>query len=98
MEELANYIITHVRPSSAPGQVGKVRLLERQGEQFEDRDLVGRDELIELLDGGERIFVWDHDHEELGDEVDLVRVQGERFLRTDGQRLRADNLGDTPEV
>lgn len=98
MEELANFIITHLRRGTSPGRLDKARLLERQGEQFEDRDLVERDELIELLESGQRVFVWDDELEDLGAEVDVVRVQGDKFLRTDGQRLRADNLGDIPEI
>jgi hypothetical protein len=98
MDELANYIVTHQRPSSQPGRVAKLRLLERRGEQFEDCDLVDRQQVIDLLADDERLFVWDQDQEELGQEIELVRVQGEHFLRLDGQQLRADNLGDLPQA
>lgn len=97
-EQLANFIATHVRRSSTPSRIGGLRLLERQAGQFEDREVVERDAVIELLEDGERIFVWDADAEDLGDELELVRVQGERFLRVDGQRLLADDVGDLPEV
>lgn len=98
MDELANYIVTHLRPSSQPGRVSKLRLLERRGEQFEDCDLVDRQQVIELLEDDERLFVWDQDLEELGKEVELVRVEGEYFLRLDGEQLRADNFGDLPSI
>ncbi|QDG50240.1 hypothetical protein FIV42_05695 [Persicimonas caeni] len=97
MQQLANYIVTHARSGSRPGQLAEFRLLERQGDQFEDRGLLTRAEVIELLDSGERIFAWDYEGEDLGDEVELVRVQGDQFVRIDGQRLRADHLGDLPE-
>ncbi len=98
MDQPANFIITHIRSGSTPGQLAEVRLLERQGEQFEDRGLISRDELAELVASDEAVFVWDYDAEDLGEAVELVRVQGDTFLRTDGQRLRADHLEDLPEL
>lgn len=98
MTELANYIVTHVRHGAEPGKISHVRLLERQDEQFEDRDLMERAELIELLEDEQRVFTWDYDNEELGLEIELVRVEGEHFVRLDGERYRADNLGELPEV
>ncbi len=98
MGHLASYIATHFRPSDKPGCISKLRLLERREEQFEDCDLVDRQRLIELLEADERIFTWDHDEQTLGDEIELVRVEGNPYLRVDGQRLRADNLGELPEA
>lgn len=98
MGHLASYIATHFRPSGTPGRISKLRLLERREEQFEDCDLVDRERLIELLENDERIFTWDHDEQTLGDEIELVRVEGKPYLRVDGERLRADNLGELPEA
>jgi hypothetical protein len=98
MEQLANFIITHVRRGSTPGRLAEFRLLERTGGQFEDRGLMERAEVIELLEDDERIFVWDDNEESLGGELEVVKVQGDKFLRIDGERLRADNLGEVPEV
>lgn len=98
MGHLANYIATHYRRGERPGYISAIRLLERGEDDFEDRDLVERDAIIELLDDGARIFAWDDDSEGLGDEIELVEVDGEPFLRTDGEQLRADNLGALPEV
>lgn len=97
MQQLANYIVTHARAGSSPGELAEFRLLERQGDQFEDRGLVARDELVDIVASGETVFAWDYDADSLGDELALIRVQGNQFLRTDGQRLRADHLGDLPE-
>lgn len=94
----ARYIATHYRRGERPGYVAGVRLLERREDDFEDRDLVDREEILEMLDEGERIFTWDDDGEGLGGEIELVRVDGERFMRTDGEQLRADHLGDLPEI
>lgn len=97
MQQLANFIVTHARAGSSPGQLAEYRLLERQGDQFEDRGLVSRDDLIDIVASDEAVFAWDYNADDLGDEVELIRVQGSQFLRIDGQRLRADHLGELPE-
>jgi hypothetical protein len=98
MEQPARFIITHVRWSSTPGHVAELRVLERTSDQFEDRGLMGRDQVIALLEDDEFFFVWDDEEENIGEELELVKVQGDKFLRTDGQRLRADNVDDLPEA
>lgn len=98
MEQPARFIITHMRRGSTPGRIAEFRVLERTSGQFEDRGLLARAEIIELLEADERLFVWDDDEESFGGELEVVKVQGEKFLRTDGQRLRADNADELPEV
>jgi hypothetical protein len=98
MDQLAKYIITHVQRDTVPGRIAKFRILEKTSGEFQDRGLMDRDEVIELLADDQRFFVWDNDGENIGGELEAVKVQGERFLRTDGQRLRADNVDELPEV
>lgn len=99
MSESVNYIATHVRRGESPGKVGSLRILGRSAAgTFEDRDLVARAEVIALIQGGEDIYVWDYGADQVGGALELVHVQGESFLRLDGESLRADNLGALPEV
>lgn len=99
MSETVNYIATHVRRGAAPSKVDALRILGRGAAgTFEDRDLMARAEVIALIQSGEDVYVWDYAADQLGGAVDLVHVQGEDYLRLDGELLRADNLGDLPQV
>jgi hypothetical protein len=99
MENRANYIATHLRAGSKMGRIGELRILARdESGEFEDRELMSREQIIELIAEGEPVFVWDYEAGGLGDEIVLIRVQGDTYLRVDGQRLCADNLGELPEI
>ena len=95
--ELVNYIATHVRYRDDRPLVEGLRLLVRAEDDFEDRGLVERDEVIDILEGDERIFTWDYDGDGLGAEVLIEYVDvGEKFLRVDEQEVAEDDLGELP--
>lgn len=99
MEDLNTYIATHFREDPDSGRVAQLRLLVRDdNDEFEDRELVDRAEVVELLLAGKNIFVWDYEDENVGELIELIGVQGETYLRLDEQRLCADNLGDLPSI
>jgi hypothetical protein len=98
--ELVRFIATHVRYHDyAPQTVDKIRLLERTEEGFEDRELVDRDEIMEMLEADERIFTWDAENDGLGPEINVEYVNPDAHqLRVDGEEVEEDDLGDLPEV
>lgn len=99
METNVDFIATHIRRGERITQVGSVRVLGRgESGDFEDRDLMERAELLELVREGRGVFAWDYQEDGLGAAIEIVAVQGEEYLRLDGAKLAADNLGSLPEV
>ncbi|AWV88156.1 hypothetical protein [Bradymonas sediminis] len=99
MEDTNTYIATHYREDPDTGRVAQLRLLVRDASgEFEDRKLVERAEIIELLKDDKLIFVWDYEAENIGEMIELIGISGEIYLRLDEERLCADNLGDLPSV
>ena len=98
--ELVRFIATHVRYHDyAPKTVDKLRILERTDDGFEDRDLLDRDEIMELLESEDGIFTWDADSDAIGAEINIEYVDVDSHqLRIDGEEVEADDLGELPEV
>ncbi len=96
--ELVRFIATHVSYHDyAPRTVNQIRLLERTEEGFEDRDLIDRDRIIEMLEDDERIFTWDAENNGLGHEINIEYVNPDaRQLRIDGEDVEEDDLGELP--
>ena len=97
--ELVQFIATHVAGSDDNRVIEGLRLLARSDDGFEDRGVVERDDLIDLLENDERIFTWDHEADGLGPEIFVEYVDvGEKFLRVDEEEIAEDDLGELPDV
>ena len=69
------------------------------GENFGDPQKVARADVVAAIEKG-RTFVTVYSREgksAKGEDVRVVTVQGQKYLRTDNNSIKADNLGALPE-
>ncbi|GAA0216717.1 DUF3892 domain-containing protein [Halobaculum roseum] len=98
MSKWADYVITAVRYSG--DSIEQVRVYEDDGDQLVNRDTKSRMAVIlNLSVGQEYCTAYKNDNGKWtkGDDVGTVEVDGTTYLRTDGNNIASDNLGELPE-
>ena len=99
MPKWADYAITAVRYSSDPKHIEAVQACPDDGERLGSASIQSRATVIVAL-GGETTYVTAYKNAEgkwsKGEDVQVVVVQGEKFIRSDANSKAADNLGNLP--
>lgn len=100
MKKWADYVITAVRFKKEKRHIEYVRVLADIGEQLVNEQTTTRSEIVRLLERG-TTFVTAYKNNAnkwvRGDDVSTVEVKGTKFIRTDGNSVEEDNLGELPE-
>ena len=97
MSKWADYVITAVRYDD--NSIEEVRVYEDDGDQLINRDTESRIKVITGLNiGQEYCTAYKNSNGEWskGDDVGTVDVDGTTYLRTDGNNIASDNLGELP--
>ena len=99
MIKWADYAIISVRFKEDKRHIKEVKIKEDSGEKLINERIVPREEVVKLLDGGfDVITVYKKDGKwHKGDEVGIVEIRETKFIRTDGNSIEVDNLGELPE-
>ena len=100
MTKWADYAITSVKFKKEKRHIEQVKIREDGGEKLGSEQIVFRSKVVSLLDSGKTIVTayknnlnkWQR-----GDDVSVVEIRGIKFIRTDGNNIEEDNLGELPE-
>ena len=102
MEKWADYAITGVKHEFRHGHGAIIEVESRadNGNALASPERVARLRVVNAIRRGVT-FVTAYrngDKWERGADVRVIEIHGEYFLRTDRDRIRADNLGELPEL
>ena len=82
--------ITHVRRGSYDNDENVISPRSTQSRQTIVSSLNSGDDYYTVPPDGDGGFTW-------GDEVEVITIDGEDFIRTDGNEVKGDNLENLPE-
>jgi Protein of unknown function (DUF3892) len=96
----ADYVITAVRYAPDRSHIAELEVRVDNGESIGPPGEWARQQVISAIDGGHTFATaylrngsWQR-----GADVQVVTIGRDRFLRTDRNKVRADNLGELPEL
>jgi len=99
MTKWADYVITSVKFKEEKRHIKEVKIREDSGDKLINEKIVPREEIVRLLENEYDVATayneggkW-----QKGDEVGIVEIRGTKFIRTDGNSIEEDNLGELPE-
>lgn len=97
-EKWADYAIVGVSYGDGGKHILKVKILEDTGEKLTNEQIVTRPNVVSLLDGRKTIITaYQRDGKwQKGDKVGIVEINRVKYIRTDGNKTEADNLGSLP--
>lgn len=100
MAKWADYCVTHVRYNTKRTHIDSVKMCEDKGDSLGSAMVVSRQWVVESIEQN-TTFVTAPPGEEgkikEGARVEIIVVNGEKYLRTDANSKAADNLGNLPE-
>ncbi|AKF86464.1 hypothetical protein MFUL124B02_27260 [Myxococcus fulvus 124B02] len=100
MAKRADYGVLRVKYDNDHAKIVEVEVRPDRGEDFGDAQKVRRQDVVSAIDDQNVTFVTvylkDGKHTK-GEDVRVVMVGNEKYLRTDTNSIRADNLGSLPE-
>ncbi|MDX6288027.1 MAG: hypothetical protein QOG53_3512 [Frankiales bacterium] len=96
----ADYLISAVRYNAAETHIDKVRAHPDKGESVGSGTETSRTRIVSLLEAGTTFatIVWNSATKSwnYGAEVAIIAVAGEKYIRTDPDNTKSDNLGQLP--
>ncbi len=101
MSKWADYCIYKVKYDIGHERITKVKIMKDEGEKLGETSIVSRENVIKKIDRGIRfITVYSESNSERwskGEEVIVVIINGRRFIKTENNSTKVDNLGGLPE-
>jgi Protein of unknown function (DUF3892) len=100
MEKWADFLTTKVKYNRDHTQIVEVEVRGDLGDSIssETRRILRQDVVSAIGRGTTFVTSYLRDGKwQKGEDVDVVTIHGERFIRTDSNSIRADNLGALPE-
>ena len=100
MTKWSDYAIIAVQFRKEKRHIDKVKIKEDNGDKLIDEQIVSRDKAVNAIEGGIN-FVTAYNKQNQwtkGDNVEIVIINNTKFIRTDGNRIEEDNLGELPEM
>jgi len=97
----SDFCISAVRYNQARTHIDAVRVHQHLGESLSNGEVWSRQRVVSTIDAGYTFTTVVADPNRYwfrGAAVNVVQVGGERFLRTDRDQWKADNLGNLPEL
>ncbi len=98
-DKWADYLISAVRYNAAETHIEKVQVRLDNGEKVGPASEWARSEVITRLEAGNSfvtIVLGSDGKWQKGAAVRIVVIHGEKFIRTDADQTKEDNLGDLP--
>ena len=96
----ADYLISAVQYSITAGHISKVRLHPDNGETVGVGIEVQREAVVNAIESGTTVMTitWNALNKSWtrGAKVETISVAGEKFIRTDRDATKSDNLGQLP--
>ncbi len=100
MEEWADFAVVSVKYNSLRTAIVELVVMPDTGEGFGARYAVARTDVVAAIEH-ERTFITVRElggnRYARGEDVRVFAIHGERFLRSDRNAVRSDNLGSLPE-
>lgn len=95
----ADYVITAVKFKTEKRHIEQVKIMEDNGEQLLAEQITSRQEIVSAIGRGVSfVTAYPKDGKwQRGDNVEVVIINNTQFIRTDGDRIEEDNLGELPE-
>jgi len=98
MAKWADYVIVEVRKDE--GIIDKVKAFRDFGNELKDKKIFSKEQIIKKIEGGYSFCTATKNQNgkyQRGEDVHVVEVDGEKYIRTDRNDKPADNLGNLPE-
>lgn len=95
----ADYVITAVSYDTDKKHIVEVNVFEDDGGTLIKEKKIPRKEIVDLLNEDKNIitaYKGENGYSK-GDNVGIIEVRGTKFIRTDGDNIEGDNLGELPE-
>ena len=100
MEKWADYCISAVTYSEDPKHIKEAKVHEDRGDTIEPSKIWSRSEIVSNIESGHSFITILRTEDEKwkrGEDVHIIEVKGEKYIRTDKNEIEEDNLGDLPE-
>ena len=101
MDKWADYVIVGVQYDADQSHIVRVRRCPDLGDKLGKTTIVSTKDVLDSIRGGStHVTAYQNSSDRTwrkGDDVRVVRVGGTDFIRTDGNYIKADNLGELPE-
>ena len=100
MEKWADYGISAVRYDQDDQYIDKVKVHPDKGDSIGQGETWNRKDVISKIDDGKTfttILTGNDGKWKKGQDVHVITVDGERFLRTDANKQKSDNLENLPK-
>jgi hypothetical protein len=100
MAKWADFVITKVKYNRDHTQIVEVEVRTDTGESISNdpRRMARQDVVLAILQGTTFVTAYLREGKwQKGEDVRGVTIHGERFIRTDNNSVKADNLGSLPE-
>ena len=99
MAKWADYVITHVSYNEEKSRILCVKQRMDKGDQLGDSTIKTRSEVVDKLTNGSTYITAYHENSKWkkGDRVIAYEIDGTYFIRTDGNKIKKDNLGELSE-
>lgn len=101
MEKWADYGISAVKFDKGGTKIDKVKVHKDKGNAMGDAELWSREQVISALENDYTfmtIFNHNQDIWSEGDEVNIVQVNGNEYIRTDNDQTPSDSLDNLPKL
>ncbi|MFD1570843.1 DUF3892 domain-containing protein [Halorubrum laminariae] len=97
-----DYVITKVSYDNDHSRITHVKRAEYDNSEnkFGSRTEKSRQVVVESIESGFEYYTVPPDGDggyTWGDSVEVIPIDGEKFIRTDGNKVEEDNLGELPE-
>jgi len=99
MEKWADFLISAVRYNAQKTHIDKVRSHKDEGDNVGTGEETTREDIVRKIKEG-KTFVTiykSNDKWKKGEDVRIVDIDGQEYIRTDRNRTKKDNLGELPE-
>ena len=100
MVKWADYAITAVKFKKEKQHIEQVKIRQDDGDNLTNEQIITRMDVVNLLKN-KKTFVTTYKNDAKkwtrGDDVSIVEIKGIKFIRTDGNTIEEDNLGELPE-
>jgi len=100
MAKWADWLISAVRYDEDHSRIVKVRAHPDKGDTVGPGEEQTRATVVSNIESGKTyctMLKGDDGKWKRGEDVRVIRIEGEKFIRTDANRIRRDNLGELPE-
>lgn len=99
MAKWADFGVFRVKYGRERSAIAEVEVRPDQGESFGSTQKLTRAEVVASIERGRTfVTVYLRDGKNTkGEDVRVVTIQGQKYIRTDSNAVRADNLGALPE-